>query len=86
MKESQIKEGDNKNETKMSGLMPAIFSTSFSQTYADLLKTVIKPAGENRSEFTESEIGYPSPVFKANRKKDGLTDLSDSPLRSIELV
>lgn len=51
----------------MSNLMPAIFSTSFSQTYAELLKKV--SPYEVRSELTESEFAYPGPVFKGSAKK-----------------
>ena len=44
---------DNLQESKMSRFMPAVFSTTFSQTYVDLLKNV--GPYDVKSEATDSE-------------------------------
>ena len=58
---------DNFQDSKMSRFMPAVFSTTFSQTYVDLLKNIVPY--DVKSEVTESEqqSSYPSPVFR-NKK------------------
>ena len=69
MTESPTQNLDGKYDSKMSRFMPAaIFNTTFSQTYADLLKNFNAP-GESRSDQSESE-GYPSPRFRSKKKRN----------------
>ena len=58
------------NDTKRNRFIPAIFSNSFSKTYADLLRNM--NPNEMKSEITDSEAGsYPSPIFRSKQALEG---------------
>lgn len=55
----------------MSRFMPALFTSEFSKTYADLLKNV-GPLEQNKSEITESEYTlYPVICDSAQKFNEG---------------